>query len=410
MSKDIRLEVHVISILIFEIFKNNLSTSHGKERFTFFFTNKLVLNDIEAFTKTMNIRPIRDNSRKDIRTAVHVFMHGNSINIAHQVKVFGKALNHRLLLDFLAEHVILVGKTKRSKCRMVRITHLHELHLAITIEEVHVHRVKAFLGGKLLADILERTRLEHAILIDAAHKLVDIDRVRCRILDVSFERFAKRVRRRLIHGIRRNFFGFEIDVIHRCVFRRKRFDNGNIAFEFYFLFCNFFVQLNPFGTFLVHCGKRHNHKSRNAIAAFHDLHHKAYPRVLENRSLKEQFATVIVSKETLDILRACKAHPFFLVFAIDNLHHSASAIRTCIALLLVAKINIFRGQNFTGRIVRQVAKENRLILRHNLFVNKACANLVITVCKGDHHCRRLFIFIIDLHELHFAVADLPRNI
>ena len=103
---------------------------------------------------------------------------------------------------------------------MVRITHLHELHLAIAIEEVHVHRVKAFLGGKLLADILERTRLEHAILIDAAHKLVDVNRVRCRILDVTLERFTKRIGSCLVHGIRRNLFGFEIDVVHRRVFRR----------------------------------------------------------------------------------------------------------------------------------------------------------------------------------------------
>ena len=200
---------------------------------------------------------------------------------------------------------------------MIRIAHLHKLHFAIAIEEVHVHGLKALSFRKLLADILDGSGLEHSILVNAAHKLIYINRIRRRILDIALERFAKRIRSRLIHGIRRDFFCFEIDIINRCVFSRKRFNNGNIAFQFFFLFCNFLVQLNLFDAFLIHNRKRHNDKSRDTIPTFHNLHYKTQPRIIKARGLKEQFTTVIMSQQSLDILRTSKTEPFILVLAID---------------------------------------------------------------------------------------------
>ena len=114
-------------------------------------------------------------------------------------------------------------------------------------------------------------------------------------------------------------------------------------------------------------------------------------------------------KKALDILWACKAHPFFLVFAIDNLHHSASAIGACIALLLVAKINMPRRQNFTRRIIRQITKENRLVLGHDLVMDKSGTHFIIAVCKGHNYCFRFLIVSADLHKLHFTVAHMSRR-
>ena len=139
----------------------------------------------------MNLRPIREHAHEHVRATINIFTHRNRIDIANQIEIFGKALNHRLLLQFLAECVILIGKTQSDKFRLVGIAHLHELHFAIAVEEVHVHGVETLAGRKLLADILDGPRLEHAIFVNAADKLIDIYRIRYRILDIAFERFAK---------------------------------------------------------------------------------------------------------------------------------------------------------------------------------------------------------------------------
>ena len=214
MVKDIRLEIHIIGILVLQIFKNDFTPSRCVELVPIVFTNKFILNKIQPFIETLNLLPIPDYSRENICTTINIFVHGNGIDIADQVKVFGKALDDRLLLDFLAKNIILICKAERHILGMIGIADFHKLHLAIAIEEVHVHRVKAFAIGKLFPDILNGTRLEHSVLVDSAHKLIDIHGVRQGIFDILLKCFTKRICSRLVHGIRRYLFGIKINVVH----------------------------------------------------------------------------------------------------------------------------------------------------------------------------------------------------
>ena len=37
------------------------------------------------------------------------------------------------------------------------------------------------------------------------------------------------------------------------------------------------------------------------------------------------------------------------------------------------------------------------------------SHLFVTVCKSNNNCSRFFVFVVNLHILHFAVTQLARN-
>ena len=109
-------------------------------------------------------------------------------------------------------------------------------------------------------------------------------------------------------------------------------------------------------------------------------------------------------EQFLHVFGIRKSDPFILVFVIDKNGNFERTVRTTVTFDITGKTHHFRRYNFTDRIIRQVTKQDSVVLRHYFFMYKTSTYFFIAVSKSDNHSRRLFIFVIHFHKLHFAVT------